>query len=48
MTAKDRLLAQAKEAIADYNAQIKHGEPDFPQWAHDVLELIDELNAKGK
>lgn len=37
-----RLQTLAKQAIAEYNAQIKEGEPAFPQWAYDTLELIDE------
>lgn len=40
-----RLQAMASEAIDQYNAEVAGGgEPQFPQWARDVLDMLDELS----
>lgn len=48
ITAADRLRTWAKEEIDRYRAEIRTGEPPFPQYAYDVLEVLDELAALSK
>lgn len=40
--AAERMRKMAKDEIASYNQQIKESEPCFPQWAYDVLEILDD------
>lgn len=41
MTALTRLTDQAKEALATYREETQlGGEPVYPQWAADVLEVV--------
>lgn len=43
----DRLRAMAREAMAQYQAEIEAGgEPAFPQWAKDIVIVCDCAKAK--
>jgi hypothetical protein len=45
-TREDVLRQVAKAAIDDYSKETADGgEPPFPQWAYDLLEMIDEQEA---
>ena len=49
VSATERLRQWAKEEIERYHIEIKIGEPPFPRYAYDVLELLDDLEAmKGQ
>lgn len=41
----DRLREMARAAINEYNSALAGGsEPEFPQWAYDVLKLLKEMD----
>lgn len=42
-TAIDRLRTGEKEEVQHHLLEIRSGEPPFPQYAYDVLEVLDAL-----
>lgn len=44
--ATERLRVMAREAIAEYNTETAAGgEPPYPDWADDILRLVDQVDA---
>lgn len=38
----ERLRAMAQETVAEYQSALRAGgEPTYPQWAHDLLQICD-------